>query len=107
MNKADLVDAIAKTGEIKKMQAEKSLSAVADAIKEDLAKGERVVLPGVGSFSCAQRKARTGRNPRTGEETPGSRPAFVHHLSWYPLEGRRGTYCKVVYNFVHLSILKS
>ncbi len=68
MNKADLIDAIAKAGEIKKTQAEKSLNALADAIRMGLAKGERVVLPGVGSFSCTQRKARTGRNPRTGKE---------------------------------------
>jgi DNA-binding protein HU-beta len=68
MNKADLIDAMAKAGEIKKTQAEKSLSALTDAIKTGLAKGERVVLPGIGSFSCVQREARTGRNPRTGKE---------------------------------------
>jgi len=68
MNKADLIDAMAKAGEIKKTQAEKSLSALTDAIKTGLAKGERVVLPGIGRFSCVQRKARTGRNPRTGKE---------------------------------------
>jgi hypothetical protein len=33
-----------------------------------LAKGERVVLPGIGTFSCVQRNARTGRDPRTGKE---------------------------------------
>jgi DNA-binding protein HU-beta len=68
MNKTDLIDAMAKGGEIKKTQAEKSLSALADAIRAGLAKGERVVLPGIGNFSCQQRKARTGRNPRTGKE---------------------------------------
>ena len=68
MNKADLIDAMANAGQIKKTQAEKSLSALTDAIRTGLAKGERVVLPGIGSFSCVQRKARTGRNPRTGKE---------------------------------------
>ena len=68
MNKADLIDAMAKAGEIKKTQAEKSLSALTDAIKTGLEKGERVVLPGIGSFSRVQKKARTGRNPRTGKE---------------------------------------
>jgi DNA-binding protein HU-beta len=68
MNKADLIDTMAKAGEITKTQAEKSLSALTDAIKKGLAKGERVVLPGIGSFSCVQKKARTGRNPRTGKE---------------------------------------
>ena len=68
MNKADLIDAMAKGGQITKTQAEKSLSALADAIRAGLVKGERVVLPGIGSFSCAERKARTGRNPGTGKE---------------------------------------
>jgi len=68
MNKADLIEAMAQAGEIKKTQAEKILSALTDAIKTGLAKGDRVVLPGIGSFSCVQRKARTGRNPRTGKE---------------------------------------
>ena len=68
MNKADLINAMAKGGQVKKTQAEKSLSALADAIRAGLAKGERVVLPGIGSFSCAERKARTGRNPGTGKE---------------------------------------
>ena len=68
MNKADLIDAMAKAGQIKKTQAEKSLSALTDAIKAGLAKGERVILPGIGSFSRVQRKARTGRNPLTGKE---------------------------------------
>ena len=68
MNKADLIDAMAKGGQITKTQAEKSLSALADAIRAGLVKGERVVFPGIGSFSCVQRKARTGRNPGTGQE---------------------------------------
>jgi DNA-binding protein HU-beta len=68
MNKAGLIDAIAKAGEIKKTQTEKSPNALADAIRMGLAKGERMVLPGVGSSSGTQRKARTGRNPRTGKE---------------------------------------
>ena len=68
MNKADLIDAMAEAGEIKKTQAEKSLSALTDAIKTGLVKGERVILPGIGTFYFVQRKARTGRNPRTGEE---------------------------------------
>jgi len=68
MIKADLIDAVAKGGEITKTQAEKSLSALADAIGAALAKGERVRLQGVGTFSCVQRKAKPGRNPRTGKE---------------------------------------
>jgi DNA-binding protein HU-beta len=68
MNKADLVQAMAKEGKITKVQAEKALSALAETVKSSLGKGERVILPGIGSLSCTQRKERTGRNPRTGKE---------------------------------------
>ena len=68
MNKTDLIDAMAEGGRIKKTQAEKSLSALADAIRAGLAKGEKVAFPGIGNFSCQERKARTGRDPRTGKE---------------------------------------
>jgi DNA-binding protein HU-beta len=68
MNKEDLTTAVAKGAEITKTQAEKSLSALVDAIRAGLSKGERVALTGIGTFSCLQRKARTGRNPRTGKE---------------------------------------
>jgi DNA-binding protein HU-beta len=68
MKKADLIAVMAQAGGIKKTQAEKILSALTDAIKTGLVKGNRVILPDIGSFSCVQKKARTGRNPRTGEE---------------------------------------
>jgi len=68
MNKADMIDAMAKGGRIAKAQAERALSALAEGVKASLGKGERVVLPGIGSLSCVQRKERTGRNPRTGKE---------------------------------------
>jgi DNA-binding protein HU-beta len=68
MNKADMVDAMAKAGTIKKAQAERALSGLMEAVKTSLGKGERVTLPGIGSLSCTQRKERTGRNPRTGQE---------------------------------------
>jgi len=68
MTKEDLVAVMATAGDIKKTQAEKSLSALGEAVRAALAKGEKVVLPGIGTLCCAQRKARTGRNPRTGEE---------------------------------------
>jgi DNA-binding protein HU-beta len=68
MNKADMVNVMAKAGEITKVRAEKALSALTEAVKASLTKGERVVLPGIGSLSCTQRKERTGRNPQTGKE---------------------------------------
>ena len=68
MTKADLISKLAQSGDITKKQAEQMLTALADAIKESLEKGEKTLLPGIGSFSCVERKARTGRNPRTGAE---------------------------------------
>ncbi len=66
MTKADLISAVAETGMSKK-EAVAAVDAVIDAIKGALAKGEKVSLIGFGSFSVKKRKARTGRNPRTGK----------------------------------------
>lgn len=66
MNKADLIEAVAKVVSTKK-EAAAAVDAVLDAIKGALKKGEAVTLVGFGTFKVAERKARTGRNPRTGE----------------------------------------
>ena len=68
MNKTDLVTHIADTAGISKGDAGKAVDAVFDAITAALKNGEDVTLVGFGSFSVATRAARTGRNPRTGEE---------------------------------------
>jgi len=68
MTKAELVSKLAERGNITKKQADDILTILGDIIKESLQKGEKTVLPGVGSFSCVDRKAKTGRNPRTGVE---------------------------------------
>lgn len=66
MNKADLVKEIEKVVCSKK-EANLALTAVTDSIKKALKKGQRVTIPGFGSFSVVKRAARKGRNPRTGE----------------------------------------
>ena len=66
MTKADLVAKVAETGMTKKEAAE-AVDAVIAAITKALSKGEKVSLVGFGSFSVRKRKARTGRNPQTGE----------------------------------------
>jgi DNA-binding protein HU-beta len=66
MNKADLVDKIARGAKITKAQASKAIDAVAQAVTQALKKGERATLVGFGSFTVSRRKARTGRNPQTG-----------------------------------------
>ncbi|MEW5803408.1 MAG: HU family DNA-binding protein [bacterium] len=68
MNKADLIDKMATEASISKAAAEKALGALTDGIKTALQKGEPVTLIGFGTYSVTERKARTGRNPQTGEE---------------------------------------
>ena len=67
MNKTELVAAIAENAEISKKDAEKALKAFADVVAEELKKGEKVQLVGFGTFEVAERAAREGRNPQTGE----------------------------------------
>ncbi|OGT08297.1 MAG: DNA-binding protein HU [Gammaproteobacteria bacterium GWE2_37_16] len=67
MNKTELVSAIAKKADISKTAAACALDAVMSAITETLAKKDSVVLVGFGSFSTSKRKARTGRDPRSGK----------------------------------------
>ncbi len=67
MNKQELAERIAKDVDISKAKAYEAISTAFDAIRGSLKKGQRVQLVGFGSFSVKQRKARKGRNPRTGE----------------------------------------
>ena len=67
MTKADLASKVAESGMTKK-DAAAAVDAVIVAIKDALAEGEKVSLIGFGTFSVKERKARTGRNPRTGEK---------------------------------------
>lgn len=67
MNKAQLVDAIAKKTGDSKAAAERGLNSALDAIKAALKKGDTVQLIGFGSFAVKTRKARKGINPQTKE----------------------------------------
>lgn len=79
MNKGELIDTIAgSTGESKRVVGD-VLDATINTIEGAVKKGERVSLPGFGTFERRQRSARTARNPRTGEEiqVPATKvPAF-------------------------------
>jgi len=68
MTKKDLVDRIADDAGIKKHQAEKAIDALIAALRGAMKAGDRVTVAGFGSFTVVERKARTGRNPRTGKE---------------------------------------
>ena len=67
MNKQDLISAVADSSGLSKSDASKAVEGVFDAITGALKKGDEVRLVGLGTFSVSQRKASTGRNPRTGE----------------------------------------
>jgi DNA-binding protein HU-beta len=66
MNKSDLVDAIAAATNEGKSKVAGLLEAVLDHISGALQKGDKVTLPGFGTFETRRRQARSGRNPRTG-----------------------------------------
>lgn len=67
MNKTELVAAIAEKTELSKKDAEKALKAFTEVVAEELQKGEKIQLVGFGTFEVADRPAREGRNPKTGE----------------------------------------
>jgi DNA-binding protein HU-beta len=64
----DLIAAVADTTDLPRAKATEVVEAVFGAIELALKKNEEVRLVGFGTFATAQRKAGTGRNPRTGEE---------------------------------------
>ena len=67
VTKAELVDYVAGKVGLSKTQAEDAVNAIVDGIKEGLQKDGDVRLVGFGTFNVRERKARTGRNPQTGE----------------------------------------
>ena len=84
MNKSDLVDALSDQTGMTKADCTRAVDALFDTnggiIPKTLKKGKRVQITGFGTFETKERKARTGRNPRTGEsikisatKTPGFR----------------------------------
>lgn len=66
MNKAELIDQIAKDSGMTKSQANDTLDAFTSGVVSTLKKGDTVTLVGFGTFSVSQRAARNGRNPQTG-----------------------------------------
>lgn len=67
MNKTELIAAVAEKAEISKKDAEKAIKAFTDAVAEELVNGGKVQLVGFGTFEVAERAAREGRNPKSGE----------------------------------------
>ena len=68
MNKTELIAVVAEKAELSKKDAEKAIKAFTDAVSEELVKGGKIQLVGFGTFEVAERAAREGRNPLTGEK---------------------------------------
>jgi len=68
MNKLQLTDAVAQKAGMTKKDAAEAVNAVLDVIAETLAAGGDIKITGFGGFEVKSRAARTGRNPKTGEE---------------------------------------
>lgn len=68
MTKADLVEEVAAVSDLSKKHSELVVNTFFDSIVDSLRHGGKVELRGFGTFKLRRRKARTGRNPRTGEQ---------------------------------------
>lgn len=68
MNKKQLIEVVAKHMERSKAEAERAINAVIEGVTDGLKKDNIVQLIGFGSFNVKKRKAREGRNPKTGEK---------------------------------------
>lgn len=77
MNKAQLIEKVAKETGLTKAQTERVLDSTLETIRTSVKKGDEVKLVGFGTFTKTKRKARTGRNPQTGK-------AIKIPAAWYP-----------------------
>jgi len=68
MSKQELVELIAEKAGLTKADATRAIDATFEAIKGVLVKGDKITVPGFGTFSVGERAAREGRNPQTGEK---------------------------------------
>jgi DNA-binding protein HU-beta len=67
MKKEELVASVAETADLSKADADRALSALVDAITSTVAAGDKIQIPGLGTFEPRERAAREGRNPQSGE----------------------------------------
>jgi DNA-binding protein HU-beta len=67
MNKSDLIDRVSDTIGVGRRDAEAAINAVIHAVMSEVKAGQKVAIAGFGAFNPTHRKARLGRNPRTGE----------------------------------------
>lgn len=67
MNKSELIDQVAARTDMAKTEAAEAVDAVLKTIEDNLSRGADIAITGFGKFHVAERGARQGRNPRTGE----------------------------------------
>lgn len=67
MKKSELIDAVAEKSGESKAAAARVIEALQETIIDGVVKGDKIALPGFGTFKSGERSARTGRNPQTGE----------------------------------------
>jgi DNA-binding protein HU-beta len=70
MIKLDIINIVAEKTGVPKQKAEEVVESLFNAMKDSLAKGNRIELRGFGVFTVKSRKKGIGRNPRTGKEVP-------------------------------------
>jgi DNA-binding protein HU-beta len=68
LNKSELIEQVADRADIKRSEAEAAVNALTEVVKETLQRGGDVAITGFGKFSVAERGARQGVNPQTGEK---------------------------------------
>ncbi len=68
VNKTELVANVAETAGLTKKDAEKAVNALFTTVQQALIEGDKIQIIGFGTFEVKERAARTGRNPRTGED---------------------------------------
>ena len=84
MNRKHFVETVARESGLTAAQADAALTAVLGCVVSAVTAGERITLPGFGTFEQRSRAARSGRNPQTGESleipatvAPGFKPAMA------------------------------
>ena len=93
MNKTELLDSVATEAGVAKADAERVLNAFKEVLRGAVRSGDKVSWPELGAFSVTQRKARTGRNPRTGAavKIPASKAVkFSASSSWKEFLNKSG-----------------
>lgn len=68
MNRKELIDALATKTGCSKADTDRAIDALIEIISDNMKKGDSLSLVGFGTFEVRSRAARTGRNPKTGEE---------------------------------------